>query len=315
MAINSRPVRSTEDALRMIRLWRNETVDEISAIDDGQTSLTFRFHLLGEWYILRISNNKTAYWYDKYAFDTLARRTGLPIPRVDHIGQEGSVAFAISQRLPGMTLSHRSEAEVQSLVPTVVEQLQRLQRTHPLDRRKFGTFGPNRDPIHESWQSALKHFFAEPESGYWKDFSRLFDHERFPAEEFWRMHDRMLDLAAYSPSESYVIHGDFHCGNILTNGDSVTGLIDWAQMLFGDWVFDVATFHLWSPQFNFAQFVKQQSEKSEFHLRNFQERLWCSTYAVGLDAARYDAKIGDWNACEYVMQRLREMESASWARV
>jgi aminoglycoside phosphotransferase (APT) family kinase protein len=42
-----------------------------------------------------------------------------------------------------------------------------------------------------------------------------------------------------------ICHGDFHHRNLLTDGDTVTGIFDWEGAGCGDWRFDVATLAFW----------------------------------------------------------------------
>ncbi len=276
-------------------------------------SQAFRFRQGENWYIIRLSHGSGAYWRDRLAFEMLTAQQGLPIPKVYWIDKGHGVAFAISECLPGIILARQPEDKVRHLLPSILVQLRRLQRAEPANPGRFGSFGPDQIAPGRDWRMGLEVFFSEPESGYWKGWPSLFNHDWFEANTFWAMHERMLDLARTAPSKAYVVHGDFHCGNLLGDGDTITGLIDWAQMLFGDWIFDVATFQFWSPQFDLARLVFERGEEYGFDLSYFQERFWCSCYAVGLDALRFMAKIGDEASGRKVAEQLREMEHASWA--
>lgn len=57
--------------------------------------------------------------------------------------------------------------------------------------------------------------------------------------DLWR---RAIDLRSATPSPSPygLIHRDFHLGNILWEGDTVTGLVDWAETSWGPADLDVA---------------------------------------------------------------------------
>jgi hygromycin-B 4-O-kinase len=314
MATKATPQESIDTVLQMIRQWNGQAVDEILAVDEGQISQAFKFRQGQAWFIIRLSYGSWAYWRDRYAFETLAGPTGLPIPRVYGIGQHQGITFAISEGLPGTTLARLPAETVHALMGSILNQLQGLQKAHPPDPGRFGTFGPDRAPVALDWRTGLELFFSQPMSGYWQGWHSLFNHDWFQAKTFWPMHKRMLELAAYAPPTAYVVHGDFHCGNMLGEGQAITGLIDWAQMLFGDWVYDVATFQLWSPQFDLARMVLERGRDRGFDLSHFQERFWCSCYAVGLDALRFDAKIGDETAGRQVLEKLETMEQASWAR-
>ena len=46
----------------------------------------------------------------------------------------------------------------------------------------------------------------------------------------------MIDLASVSPQETYLVHGDFHLGNMLTDGSNITAVVDWEMALYGDFM-------------------------------------------------------------------------------
>lgn len=51
----------------------------------------------------------------------------------------------------------------------------------------------------------------------------------------------------YASETRRLLHGDPAFDNMLVNGSSVTALIDWAQMEYGDWVCDFSRLDFWWP--------------------------------------------------------------------
>lgn len=53
--------------------------------------------------------------------------------------------------------------------------------------------------------------------------------------------------AGECPKRNDIVHFDFHTGNILSEGDRITGVIDWEGSVSGDCAFDLATtlFYTW----------------------------------------------------------------------
>ena len=316
MAGEAKPGRSPEDVVRLIQRWNPRAVRDLEPMEEGQMSAAFRFHQGGEAFVIRLSFGTAGYRRDRYAYETLANATGLPIPRIQWIAEESGAAYAIAEYLPGSLLRELPGTEVQTLLPQLLPLLEGLQRgPQELHPGGFGLFSPDVSATAPDWRTALQRLFVEPSTGYYARWHDLFNDTLFPAETFWPLYERMLELAAYAPSRPFVVHGDFHTGNIMADGERITGLIDWAQALWGDWAYDVATFQLWSPQFNLGRLVMEQALRHGFDTSHFQERFWCSCYAVGLDAWRFMAKIDDRPGQEYVNRQLTSMESAEWAQV
>ena len=54
------------------------------------------------------------------------------------------------------------------------------------------------------------------------------------------MMQNYLKLIEYCPEEHKLVHGDFGSNNVLTDGQKITGVLDWDCALYGDPLFDVA---------------------------------------------------------------------------
>ncbi len=76
---------------------------------------------------------------------------------------------------------------------------------------------------------------------------------------FEQGYGKMMELAAYAPKHPYLVHGDFHTGNFIAAGDRITAIVDWEMAMQGDFMFDLAGLHFWSPHLQFP-------EKNEVHL-------------------------------------------------
>ncbi len=139
-------------------------------------------------------------------------------------------------------------------------------------------------------------FFLKEQSGFWEGWYSLFEHSFLERDVFEHLYAIMMDLAKCSPGERYLVHGDFHLGNMLTDGRTVTGIVDWEMAMYGDFVFDLATQHLWTPQLQIPQMVRDVWTSEGREIPKFEERLRCALLFKGLDGLRFYAKKGDRNA-------------------
>ncbi len=115
----------------------------------------------------------------------------------------------------------------------------------------------------------------------------------------------MIDLAERSPQETYLVHGDFHLGNMLADGSNITAIVDWEMALYGDFMFDLATMHMWTPQLQLPQMVRDAlKRKIGIDIPHFEERLLCGLLFKGLDGLRFFAKKGDKPAYESVKGKI-----------
>jgi aminoglycoside phosphotransferase (APT) family kinase protein len=134
---------------------------------------------------------------------------GYPNPRILRVGSTGAAVWSLQERLPGevprrLTLAHAA-------------QLVTLAGRHDIDSGH-----------------------ARP----WREDAIAAAREWLTTTPIDPTHARVL-AAAIDRGEgaeilqSTIVHGDFHHGNALVEGDEVTGVLDWEIAGPGDWRFDL----------------------------------------------------------------------------
>ena len=94
------------------------------------------------------------------------------------------------------------------------------------------------------------------------------------------------------PEDRHLIHSDLH-PNVLVDGSTVTGLLDWGCSLYGDFVYDHAWLAFWAPWYPAANGIDFARESLR-HLRtlgiddDLEHRMLCCQVRVGLDAIAYN---------------------------
>lgn len=106
------------------------------------------------------------------------------------------------------------------------------------------------------------------------------------------IHYCAMELSVYVPEQRFLVHGDFHLGNMLAEGSTVTGIVDWEMATYGDFMFDVAVLDYWTPQANFAETLRSTWEEQGYTIPHFEERLLSFKLFNGLDALRFYALRG-----------------------
>jgi len=117
----------------------------------------------------------------------------------------------------------------------------------------------------------------------------------------------MMKLIYYCEGRRYIVHGDFHFGNILCQDNKVTGIIDWGNVMYGDFVFDIATIHMQFPKYNMYKLFKDYYKEQGIVVENFEERFVCASLCKGLDALRFSAKLGRRESCEAILRYLENL--------
>ena len=152
-------------------------------------------------------------WRETLACELLAG-SGLPVPRLVAADVDGTLAGGPANLvtwLPGATrLDPLSPAAIEALAALAVS----VHRQPVADYRRPPVFAyrGTAEPVVPAWTTR---------------------------PELWQ---RAIDLrAAGAPSTPFgLLHRDFHLGNILWQGDAVSGLVDWAETSWGPADLDVA---------------------------------------------------------------------------
>lgn len=172
------------------------------------------------------------------------------------------------------------------------------------DRPGFGQVAPAGSGLHPSWEEYLSSLFSDRETGFWEGWTDLFSTSFLERDLFDSVHDRMQRLIPYCQAERAVVHGDFHVGNILADGQSVTGLVDRGNLKYVDPLYDLAVFQFWTPAVDLEAAHAARQAEPEPHRR---ERLLCYTLCLALDALRFNAKAGPRPSYESVRARVMAM--------
>jgi len=277
-------------------------IERVIPVDHGEISRAFLFSRHGRDYVARFNASPSNFELDRYA--GLAFAAHVPAPPIREIGQADGLYYAISERVPGTALQTMAWPWAESVRASLLTTLDALARIDLSARPGCGPVGPDGAGHHESWEEYLLSLFSDRERGFWEGWQRLFATSFLERDLFHRVHYRMRSLIPYCRGERAVVHGDFHVGNILSDGRAVTGLIDWANLKYGDPLYDVAVFHFWTPAVELPDAHAARRAEAEPHRR---ERLLCYTLCLGLDALRFFARTERRDAYTSIRERLLGM--------
>ncbi|MBP1966799.1 phosphotransferase family protein [Paenibacillus aceris] len=294
----------TRSAEAFLSQFLNSPVTDVRPIDQGEVSKVFSYNLLDEEFIIHFNSGREGFVREQYVHEKFSPQ-GIPVPRVVEIGRANeALCFSIAEKVPGRTIISYPEAEIKQILPDLVQQFTKMNEAKLGQTKGYGWIQPSGDGSHESWPEFLASFFREEQTGFWHGWYALFEESFLERDVFQRLYGIMMELSTYSPQQRYLVHGDFHLGNMLTDGHSVTGIVDWEMAFYGDFVFDLATQHLWTPQLQFPELVRSTWAVEGWDISYFEERLRCALLFKGIDGLRFYAKKGDRNAYDSVKTEL-----------
>jgi hygromycin-B 4-O-kinase len=131
-------------------------------------------------------------------------------------------------------------------------------------------------------------------------------------ESFVRGYEAMLDLADAFPGTRSLIHNDLLNRNALAAGGQVTSVFDWGCSMYGDFVYELATFVFWSPWHRAIEQSDMLSKALDHYgdmgldVPNFDARLRCCALHIGLVHVAYNAFLGDLDTLRMTEARLSD---------
>jgi hygromycin-B 4-O-kinase len=267
-------------------------VGDLHQLAEGEESQAFGFQWRGQDHVVRVNRSAQGFAKDRLAFERFAG-PALPIPEVVAVGQvDAGHAACITRRLPGITLQDCDAATLARLAGPVAEVLAAIGAADLRGTAGFGEFDHRGLGRHASWRA----FLAAPLRYPWTAVGHRV--ERATVRTLLSALDRLGDAC---PERRRLVHGDFGSNNVLTDGERVTGVLDWGEALFGDPLFDVANLRYWAP---WLECMRVQASWFAERLPadpDVQARLRCYQLRIGLQELYHHAAHGsdawvDWHS-------------------
>ena len=289
-------INSNPDTTAIAQLLREQTgseIQEIQPLSGGFFSQAFTFKADGHHYVIRINGEVHAaesFAKDDYAWRHFAS-PALPIPRIVATGMTADGHYAISERAAGRTLADCSPAERRALLPPILDTLDAIGQANTSASDGYGDWGSDGNGRFASWRDFLTSVIDNHPDGYYANWHAWFDDSSLERDLYETVYRRMLALTAYIPDQRALIHNDYQLENVLTDGARVTGVIDWANALYGDPLYDVAWLHWQSanPGWWYDDGAAILNARYDA-FPNYAERIACYQCHIGLDHLRFYTK-------------------------
>lgn len=279
--------------LTLLRKQFSDDVADLQPLTGGFFSRAFAFVADGREYVIRVNpaiHARESFAKDDYAWRHFAS-PDLPIPRIVATGETAGGYYAISERVTGKTLDICSPTERQPVLPDLLDTLEAIGRTDVSASTGYGDWGSDGNGRFASWRAFIASMTDDHTDGFYANWHRFFDESFLERDLYESVVRRMLRLAVDCPEERALVHNDYQFENILTDGQRITGVIDWANALYGDPLYDVAwlTWQAANPDWWYENGV--EILRARFgHLPGYAPRVACYQCHIGLDHLRFYAR-------------------------
>jgi hygromycin-B 4-O-kinase len=275
---------------RLVRDRLGSEADAITTLTGGFFSQAFAFAAAGRPYVIRL--NTEVHAVESFAKDDYAWRhfasPELPIPRIVATGTEKDTHWAISERMPGRTLAACAPAERRAVLPELLDTLDAIGRVDVSGSNGFGDWDGNGTGRFARWLDFLASAADNHLDGFYANWHGYFDSSFLERDLYERVYRRMMQLATQIPDQRALVHNDYQFENVLSDGATITGVIDWANALYGDPLYDVAWLRWqaanpgWWYDDGAAILDARYGE-----LPHYRERIACYQCHIGLDHLRF----------------------------
>ncbi|OGH23502.1 MAG: hypothetical protein A2629_00445 [Candidatus Levybacteria bacterium RIFCSPHIGHO2_01_FULL_41_15] len=260
-----------------------KNITSFEPLEGGEISRPFSFKVGDEEFVIRIDTEVKTFEKDKYAFEHFASDK-IPIPEMIEFGKmDNKYFYAITRRSVGDTLDHLTKESVRMILPQLIQTLDEIHKVRIPMHGKYGDWNADGNARFDTWKEYLLSIGYEKYFGW----SNLFKNSFMEEEVFAKTYKRIKKAVAFCPKERFLIHGDYGFNNLLTDKERITGVIDWGESKYGDFLYDVAWLSFWTKDIDYEKEFYKFYKKKNADVSNYKEKLLCYKLHLGLGAIHF----------------------------
>ena len=280
--------------------YNTEALDLVVA-KGGEVSHAFFFGVDGEEFVIRVDSSQDGYLKDRYAYENFGSAK-VPIPEFIEEGRVNDKLFyAITRRVKGRIFSAVSLDDKVGLLNSLIAVLNGIHETDVSMVSGYGWVGVDGIGDKDSFADDL--IYTEGNS-----YVYLMAAKGARGLILENIHKQFLRLLPYAAKERHLIHGDYGFGNTIVDEDRVVGVIDWANMRYGDFLYDIAWMTHWG-NVAWSKEVLKFYEMEVGVVDRLRERIWCYHLHIGMTSLKYFKHAGKKDAYERELKKIQSMAS------
>ncbi|MEI7579890.1 MAG: phosphotransferase [bacterium] len=257
--------------------------------------------------ILRInSRNDRGFFKDDYASRNFSQ-FGLKIPGIIINGQKGEYYFSLSEKCAGHLLDEIPIAERRTVQTDLFRQLLLLFKIAPMGSG-YGRWDKTLQAENETLAKLIRFDLRINEIDM---IARPFSDLKLQEA----IRQLALPLGKFLPEERYLIHGDPGFQNACCENGQITGLFDWAESAYRDFVSEIAWLMFWNSNALdtsnvFLKFYQAQpiKERPKLNFENYEKRLQYALLVIGYGSLCFFAKSEQPESYQETVEIMRKLK-------
>lgn len=278
-----------QQLLNFLRARFSAGAEDLTFLKEGWFSQAFGFLAAGQAYIVRLNSWEVDFQKDVFAGERLAG-PGLPVPRVLQTGRfDARLFYAITPRCPGRDLSDWDAGTRRRLAPDLFAGLDALYRWDASTLPGWGLTDGRMHGLFPSWPAYLGAIYNQKFCYELSDLAgTFFEPDLYAAA----LEAQQRDFHCL-PAQKWLLHGDYGYNNVISDGQTITGVLDWAEARLGDYLYDLCNLDYWEDSgIPYIQLWQEHVARGGGPTRGepepfFEERLRC--YTIG--SAAHDLRL------------------------
>ena len=286
-----RPSVDPQAVTEIVESCSGRTPQAISQVSSGLISATYECVVPGSTLIAQFTppNMSVGLAVERAFRDRLAL-AGVPLREVVGDGEHEGLKWTVTRKASGRSMASLGPAEYRAALPSAFDTLAAIASVDVSDSIGFGWFGFTGNGSHDTWGEHLG-FVADEEPGmFFGNWHDLFDTTFLEADRFKHYLSRMMDMLRGLSTPRQLVHGGFGYDNVLIENGRVSAVLDWQDARFGDSLFDLAYMDFWPSGLDLAAMFEGHCSDRGIHFEDYQDRVTCYKYYIGLDSMRFFAK-------------------------
>lgn len=297
-----------EEVARFLELRLGEPIAGLRRLRGGEWSRAYAFQQGERALVARFGATDEDYLKDRSAWRF--RSPALPIPRVFEVGPTFDGFFAISEFVAGESLDDLTGERMRRLLPSLFGMLDAIRLADVSHRSGFGAWEAGGNGPFGSWSAFLLESGPGNRIVGWRERLAASPTGMRPYETAYA---RLAAIVPSLPDVRHLCHCDLLNHNVFVSGDRVSGVLDWGNSIYGDFLFDLAWFCFWAPwypawaEIDFAAEAAAHFEAIGLDVPSSHERLLACELRIGLDGQGYCAFKERWEDVEAIAQRTLDL--------
>ena len=271
-------------------------VVHLAPLTGGEVALAYQVETRDQALVFRLGPHLDNFKKDAAAH-TRWNCKDIPIPMVTDLGTfNEKLFFALSEKVEGTRIDLIDTHGKELFKPPLLSTLSAIHLVPIPSGNTYGLWKSDAEPTFISWSEYVLHQVQTrlPQGRTFEEEARLSE---------WKK--KCIDLCYTIPNIRALAHGDYGGNNGFAQDSKVSGVIDWAESIYGDPLYDIAWLTFWSGEEFLQEYSKTPAAK-HFGLEKSDERLSCCLLMIGLGALWFFQYSGQTGAYEWTFDKLQK---------